>query len=103
MGFDLHYHEVRRLMYLVESSETSVMNDPRTAARRIEVVASHPRTGPSPHFLIWPGAKEKEFVMVLGHLRDRELRQMWKAVSDQESTSTSPAAAELKHRLHWRH
>ena len=27
MGFDLHYHEVRRLMYLVESSETSVMNE----------------------------------------------------------------------------
>lgn len=68
MGFDLHYHEVRRLMYLVESSETSVMN-------------------------------EKEFVMVLGHLRDRELRQMWKVVSDQESASTSPAAAELKHRF----
>lgn len=68
MGFDLHYHEVRRLMYLVESSETSVMN-------------------------------EKEFVMVLGHLRDRELRQMWKVVSDQESSNTSPAAAELKHRV----
>ena len=41
--------------------------------------------------------------MVLGHLRDRELRQMWKVVSDQESSNTSPAAAELKHRLSWWH
>ena len=27
MGYDLHYHEVRRLMYLVESSESGVMNE----------------------------------------------------------------------------
>ncbi|CAE7503252.1 unnamed protein product [Symbiodinium natans] len=65
MGFDLHYHEVRRLMYLVESSESSVMN-------------------------------EKEFVMVLGHLRDRELRQMWKVVNE---PCNSPAAQEIKERF----
>ena len=52
MGFDLHYHEVRRLMYLVESSETSVMNAPGAAGSTIEV-ASHPRIGPSFPALAW--------------------------------------------------
>ena len=37
--------------------------------------------------------KEKEFVMVLGHLRDRELRQMWKVVHE---SSSSLAAKELR-------
>ena len=34
--------------------------------------------------------------MVLGHLRDRELRQMWKVVNE---PCNSPAAQEIKERF----
>ena len=36
--------------------------------------------------------------MVLGHLRDRELRQMWKVIHE---GCNSPAAKELKERRLW--
>jgi len=62
MGFDLHYHEVRKLMYLVEGNASGVMN-------------------------------EQEFVRAVGHLKDMELRQMWKVVHEEPQ---SDAARELK-------
>lgn len=62
MGFDLHYHEVRKLMYLVEGNASGVMN-------------------------------EQEFVRAVGHLKDMELRQMWKVVHEEPQSN---AARELK-------
>lgn len=62
MGFNLHYHEVRQVMYLVEGNASGVMN-------------------------------EQEFVRAVGHLKDTELRQMWKVVHD---TPNTEAATELR-------
>ncbi|CAJ1344096.1 unnamed protein product [Effrenium voratum] len=52
MGFDLHYHEIRKLMYLLEVNTSGSMN-------------------------------EQEFIRVVGHLKDTELRQMWKVVNEE--------------------
>eukprot|EP00913_Durusdinium_trenchii_P029530 g27682.t1 len=62
MGFNLHYHEVRQVMYLCQGNASGVMN-------------------------------EQEFVRAVGHLKDTELRQMWKVVHD---TPNTEAATELR-------